>query len=289
MCHHSLVACHWVSLQPHPQQEPPARRPFLGLTCLYFPLVSSSVWLWPSPVRLLLQEPGVHLHAGLPAALRHPLRQLPGLHHRRGHLRAGPHLPPQVLRVQLVQVSGWPVRAGAPCLGPWGREEMAFPRQISRWTLSFLESQGWEDLTSKWFWTFSSWILSVRCGLIQNTSLSQDEGRVKIWAPTLKSPFSHQKAPKEPLSAMASQYSVWNPQVWLRLSHPQPHVVLGCLFIAFLHNPGGDPTSVSLSFIGKMGTKTSPTSLGFQENKWDDTCSVTGTKLCLILLFFSLS
>ena len=66
---------------------------------------------------------------------------------------------------------------------------------------------------------------------------------------------------------MASQDSVWNPQVWLRLSHPQLHVVLGCLFIAFLHDPGGDPTSVSLSFIGKMGTKTSTTSLGFQENK----------------------
>ena len=168
---------------------------------------------------------------------------------------------------------------------------MAFPRQILGWTLSFLESQGWKDLTSKWFWTFSSWILSVRCHLIQNTSFFQDEGRVKIWPPTLKSPTSHQKAPKEPLSAMASQDSVWNPWVWFRLSHPQPHVVLGCLFIAFLHDPGRWPHLFKPQVHWFI--KTSPTSLRFQEDKWDgtyrDLCSVTGTKLCLILLFFSLS
>ncbi|KAK2497048.1 hypothetical protein MC885_002409 [Smutsia gigantea] len=61
------------------------------------------MWLWPGPVGLLLQKPRVHLHPGLPAALWHPLRQLPGLHHRRGHLSSGPHLSPKVLRVQLVQ------------------------------------------------------------------------------------------------------------------------------------------------------------------------------------------
>lgn len=98
-------------------------------TALISLLVSSSVWLWPGPVGLLLQEPGVHLHPGLPAALWHPLRQLPGLHHRRGHLRPGPHLPPQVLRVQLVQVSGWAAEAGSSAEPP-GKEETVFPRQF---------------------------------------------------------------------------------------------------------------------------------------------------------------
>lgn len=90
----------------------------LASTCPFSLLVSPSVWLWPGPVRLLLQEPGVHLHPGLPATLRHALRQLPGLHHGRGHLRPGPHLPPQVFRVQPVQVSGRPAEAGALCLSP---------------------------------------------------------------------------------------------------------------------------------------------------------------------------
>lgn len=68
------------------------------------PVLPPSVRLWTVPGRLLRAAGGLHLHPGLPAAVRDPLLQLPGLHRGGGGVRPGQDLPPSLLRLCLMQV-----------------------------------------------------------------------------------------------------------------------------------------------------------------------------------------
>lgn len=69
------------------------------------PCPPRSVRLRPGGGRLLRAPGRVHLHAGLPEAVRHPLLQLRPVHRGRGGVGAGQDLPPRLLRVRRLPVS----------------------------------------------------------------------------------------------------------------------------------------------------------------------------------------
>ncbi|CAF91493.1 unnamed protein product [Tetraodon nigroviridis] len=88
--------------------RPASMRP-AGAPCAALP---STVRLPASPGGLLCAPGRLHLHPGLPGPLRDALLQLQGLHRGGGGLRPGPHLPPPLLRLLLLQGQRQPFPAG---------------------------------------------------------------------------------------------------------------------------------------------------------------------------------